>query len=283
MENKICALIRQTWYETAKKNLQPADRLRFYELCFEYEFNGMVPDEDAPFGAKLLFDMVRHDIESDKAKALARAERARRNGANGGRPPKVPDMASEQVTTSNTTSETQQNPVGYTKSLYIDNNTQHNTTMHSESVDNEDTHTFFAVCLNFFERGCSQPVEEANTFWGYYESLGWKTKNGGDIVDRLALARAWRLRDCSKAAMRNRMAYADLMHKADPVEVFLIQDFVSMVRDAASETVKIVFEEQRSILVLEHKYMPALRQWIPRKADGSNYELTYSYIQQSLE
>lgn len=279
MENKICALIRQTWYETAKKNLQPADRLRFYELCFEYEFNGMVPDEDAPFGAKLLFDMVRHDIESDKAKALARAERARRNGANGGRPPK----ASEQLPESNIISKTQQNPVGSEKSYNIDSITQHNTTTTKESVENEDTHTFFAVCLNFFERGCSQPVEEANTFWGYYESLGWKTKNGGDIVDRLALARAWRLKDCSKAAMRNRMAYADLMHKADPVEVCLIQDFVSMVRDVATETVKIVFEEQRSILILEHKYMPALRQWIPKRQDGTNYELTYSYIQQALD
>lgn len=275
MKDKICALIRQTWYETAKKNLQPAERLRFYEICLEYEFYNQVPDGDAPFSARLLFDMVKNDIDEDKAKTIARAERARINGRGGGRP---------KVTQENTSD---QNPVGFLgtdEKLYTNTNTHTSTLHNTESVsENEDTHTFFSVCLLFFEKGCSDPCGEGEKFWNYYESLGWKTKSGGEIVDRLALARAWRLSDCSKMAMRNRAPYADLMHKADPVEISLLRDFVEMTRDATTEKVIITLQERASCIILDQKYMPALRQWIPKRADGSPFSLEYRALNTHLD
>lgn len=275
MASKICALIRQTWYETAKKNLSGADRLRFYEMCLEFEFFGNAPDEDAPFAARLLFDMVRDDLERDKAKAAERSERNRRNGMAGGRP-----KATEQ----NMVSSNPKKPSGlFGKPNDI--NTTHYTTLHNNVTDvteDEDTHMFFSVCLNFFERGCSDPVGTANTFWNYYESLGWKTKNGGEIVDRLALAKAWRLSDCSRVAMRNRAAYADLMHKANPVEVPLIADFVAMERLKDSRRVVITFEHRETAIMLDHKYMPALQQWIPVDEQG-RYDLEYKVLQASID
>ena len=275
MASKICALIRQTWYETAKKNLPAGDRLRFYEMCLEYEFFGNLPGEDVPFGAKLLFDMVRDDIERDKAKAAERAERNRRNGMAGGRP---------KVTEQNTDDQNPQKPSGISGNPIYNNTTQY-TTLHNNETDvsgNEDTHMFFSVCLNFFERGCSDPVGTANTFWNYYESLGWKTKNGGEIVDRYALAKAWRLNDCSRVAMRNRAAYADLMHKANPVEIQLLGDFVAMERLKDSRRVVITFQHRETAILLDHHYMPALQQWIPTDEAG-RYDLEYKVLQSTLD
>lgn len=270
----MCALIRQTWYETAKKNLQPTERLRFYEMCMEFEFYGQEPDPDAPFSARLLFDMIRNDIESDKEKAISRAERSRENGRRGGRP---------KGTEYNSENNNPEEPSGIQKKL-IHNTTLQNTTLqNSESVEDEETHMFFNICLLFFEKGCSDPVAECNTFWNYYASLGWKTKSGGDIMDRFALAKAWRLSDCSKAAMRSRAPYADLLHKANPVEPCLISDFVSMKRDAGTQTVDIVLQERSTCILLDQKYMHALQQWIPKKPDGSPFTLTYTPLNSTTD
>ena len=276
MESKICALIRQTWYETAKKNLKGEERLRFYEICFEYEFNGILPDEDAPFSSRLLFDMVRADIDADREKARARAERSRLNGQRGGRPKVTEDNKGDK------------NPVGYSEtqktSIYQHSNTTSTNTQHKETdVQNEDSHMLFNVCLLFFEKGCSDPCGEANTFWHYYEAMGWKTRGGGEVVDRLALAKAWRLQDCSRSAMRSRAPYADLMHKANPTELCLISDFVSMSRNATNETVEICMQEKSTCLLLDHKYMPALRSWIPVKEDGQPYALSYRVLNSTID
>lgn len=276
MKDKICALIRQTWYETAKRNLTPSDRLRFYEICFEYEFNDTLPAEDLPFGAKLLFDMVKADIDQDKEKAAARADRARQNGAFGGRP---------KLTQDNTTDT---NPVGFSETqktpIYKHKDKYNNTTQQKESVrEDEDTHTFFCVCLGFFERGCSAPLAEATKFWNYYEALGWKTKGGGDIIDRLALSKAWQLSDCSKLAMRRRAPYADLLRKSQATEVCLIADFVEMIRDAATSTIKIKYLEQSTALLFDHKYLKSLLQWLPTKEDGRPFEVEYLVIQNTLD
>lgn len=270
MDKKICALIRQTWYETAKKNLQPLERVRFYEMCFEFEFFNQDPDQDAPFAARLLFDMVRTELEKDKERADARSERNRQNGMKGGRP---------RITEDNTGNENPTKPTGFFAKPIINKTEQDKTEQNRDnSTENEESHMFFNVCLLFFEKGCSNPVEEATTFWNYYAAMGWKTKGGGEVVDRFALAGAWRLKDCSKAVMRNRAPYVDLMHKANPVEVELLQNFVSMSRDAAQETVQIVMQDRATCILLDEKYMPALQQWIPRRQDGTPFALSYNVL-----
>lgn len=273
MDKKICALIRQTWYETAKKNLQPIERVRFYEMCFEFEFFGQDPDPDAPFPARLLFDMVKTELEKDKERADARSERNRQNGLKGGRP---------RITEDNTEDGNPKKASGLLQKAIIDKTEQNSTEQNRERLEeNEDTHTFFNICLLFFEKGCSDPVGEATTFWNYYAAMGWKTKGGGEVIDRYALAGAWRLKDCSKSVMRNRAPYVDLMHKANPVEVDLISNFISMSRDAATECVTIVMQDRATCILLDQKYMPALQQWIPRRQDGTPYALTYNVMERS--
>lgn len=90
MASKMCALIRQTWFESAKKHLTDMERLAFYEACFTYEFTGELPTENTcKYGSVLLmFDMVKNDLSNDREKAERIAERNRLNGLQGGRPRK---------------------------------------------------------------------------------------------------------------------------------------------------------------------------------------------------
>ena len=266
-EKKICALIRQTWYEAAKRNLKPDERLRFYEICFEYEFDDIEPTGDIPLASKLMFDMVRHDIDEDKERAQARSERNRINGSLGGRP---------KITEGNKTEENQVGSFGFSRNP---NTIQYKTIQNNtEQCENEDAHALFSICLLFFERGCSDPVQQAQLFWNYYAAQGWKTKSGGDIVDRMSLAKAWRLKDCSAAVMKKRLPYIDLMRKAQPTELDLISDFVDMVRDGSEKKVTITLQKQSTAILLDNKYMPALMQWIPKDEDGNSFALAYRCI-----
>lgn len=280
MATMICALMRQTWYETIKKNLEPGDRLRFYEMCYEFEFYGYEPTNDLPISCRIMFDMVRNDLIADRSRALAKAERARQNGALGGRP---------KITEENSEANNPEKPSRFFSEprkpvIQLQNSTEQDSTEQRErDRENEDTHTFFSVCLDFFERGCSAPIDEAKTFWGYYESTGWKTKGGADIVDRIALAKAWRLKDCSRSLMRKRLDYAKMLRSIGAYEVVLIEDFVELHRYPDKKIVEITFETKTPALIMESKYLSKLGKWMPVDQDGNYYALEYKILQASIE
>lgn len=126
MDVKYCALIRQTWFESAKRHLTDLERLAFYEACFTYEFTGEIPTENTcKYGSVLLmFDMVKNDLKNDREKAERIAERNAINGAKGGRPRK--DNETKQYNenpekpkeTQNNPEGTQRNPIHYTTQQY---------------------------------------------------------------------------------------------------------------------------------------------------------------------
>lgn len=271
MSEKICALIRQTWYETAKKNLKPEERLRFYESCFEYEFGDEEPADDLPFAARLLFDMVRTDIDKDKDRAKLKAETSRMNGMKGGRP-KLPGVSNDDKNPTE--------PSGLKKTSYIQNSTQQNTTEHNSVSFGEDSHKIFECCLNFFERGCGDPVAEVNTFWNYYASLGWKTKNGGDIVDKVALAKAWRLNEISTPAIKRRRPWVDLLREVKPVELELIRDFVDMTKDQDKKQITLTMESRTACMMFEKDYIQKASTWFMKWAPG--YTLEYRALQTDI-
>ena len=271
MNGKICALIRQTWYETAKKNLKPEERLRFYESCFEYEFGDESPADDLPFAAKLLFDMVKDEIDQDKSKARMKAEVSRQNGQKGGRP-KVTEVSIDD--------NNPEKPSGLKITSYIQNTTQQDTTLHNSASFDEDTHKFFECCLNFFERGCSDAVAEVNTFWNYYASLGWKTKNGGEIVDKVALAKAWRLNEISTPAIKRRKPWVDLLREVKPVELDFIRDFVDMTKDQESKQVTVTMVNRETCMLFEKDYIKNARIWFQKWAPG--YSLQYRVLQTNV-
>lgn len=134
MATKYCALMRQTWFESAKRHLTDLERLAFYEACFIYEFTGEIPSEKTcKYGSVLLmFDMVRNDLAADREKAEKIAERNRINGQSGGRPRK--DYGTQQKQENpEKPKETQRNP-DVTQSNPIHYTTLHNTTSAASSI-----------------------------------------------------------------------------------------------------------------------------------------------------
>lgn len=128
MAAKICALIRQTWFESAQRHLTDMERLAFYECCFRYEFTGEVPTESTcKYGNVLLmFDMVKNDLQNDREKAERIAERNAINGARGGRPRKDYNSLQQQENPEKP-KETQNNPAVFDRNP-IHYTTQQNTT-----------------------------------------------------------------------------------------------------------------------------------------------------------
>lgn len=134
MAGKMCALIRQTWYESARDHLTDLERLTFYEACFNFEFAGEIPTANTCkySSVLLLFDMVKEDLRKDREKAENIAARARENGQYGGRPRRNNKELQEE--------ETQPVSVGYEKnpggcsSSSLHYNSLHSTTIAASSL-----------------------------------------------------------------------------------------------------------------------------------------------------
>lgn len=154
---KLCALIRQTWYEAAVRNLSDQERLAFYEVCFAYEFTGVEPTrKSCPYSSVLLmFDMVKLDLAKDAEKARKITERNRMNGSLGGRPANC-NNKQPQVTNPTKPNETQGNPAVLI-GLPLHNTTQHNTTISSSSSD-------FVFDGAFFEEHIWPALDPAKKF-----------------------------------------------------------------------------------------------------------------------
>lgn len=129
MATKMCALMRQTWFESAQRHLTDMERLAFYEACFTYEFTGELPSEKTcKYGSVLLmFDMVKNDLQSDREKAERISERNQINGQKGGRPRKVYETLQEDENPEKP-KETQRNPAVF------DGNPIHYTTLHNTTT-----------------------------------------------------------------------------------------------------------------------------------------------------
>ncbi len=135
IEGKMCAMIRQTWYETAKAHMSDMARLAFYEACFDYEFTGEVPTTNTCKHGDVLmmFDMVKDTLKNDIEKAERIAERNRINGRRGGRPKNTTED-NKPLETQGNPMETQKNPVVNLGSA-LHNTTLHNTTDAAGSME----------------------------------------------------------------------------------------------------------------------------------------------------
>lgn len=281
--DKKCALIRQTWYESAKANLQPSERLCFYETCFEFEFYAKEPDRDnIPFSSVLLlFDMVKDALADDRAKAEAIATRNRRNGLAGGRPKKVTESNNEQET---------QVVNLETQKTQVDNLGVHYTTLHyttkqkkpsvfSVQPEKIETTEKFLIAYNFFSNGVINPVQEMERFWAYYAARGWCINKNTPIQDRVALSKIWKAETTDGGLVATR---ADFAHILSICEVsaddglLLLTDFRFLTIDKKTRSVTISFAStNRCVDVIEKtEYLRKLEGWMPSD-DKGKYSLGY--------
>ena len=288
---KKCALIRQTWYEAAKKRMKDGARLAFYEACFEYEFYGRKP-EDTDDGelfphadALLMFDMVVNDLQRDMEKAETIALRNRRNGMLGGRPRKSPGELSK----STNPEETQKNPqnprgsFGVSTTLHYNNTTidpDKSVSMAKRKKRHKDIerYDFFRVMFVFFYSGSTDPAAETEKFYNYYQARDWQVGRGQHVRDKVALAKTWEIKDCNPGLIGARQMYAGMIEALDPDETELLTDFVAMVKDDGQKSITIRMSNgNRLMSVLEHNYLAPMALYMRDTLKLDGYTLSYEY------
>lgn len=289
METKKCALMRQTWYEAAKKRMKEMERLAFYEACFEYEFYGILPDSEPelfPFdSALLMFDMVRDDLQRDAEKAETIAMRNRRNGMLGGRPRKqqeLPETTNPQ--------ETQKNPENPRGNFGV-STTLHYTTLQKDpdkSVSlarrkkrhtDRDKYDYFRVMFVFFYSGAPDPLAECSKFYDYYHARDWQVGRGQKIKDKVALARTWDIKDAEPGLISSRKIYAGLIEAIDPEEIELLTHFVAMIKDDAGKMVTIRHRLNNTLpSILESKYLAPMSIYFRDVLKLDGYTLMYQQV-----
>lgn len=278
---KKCALMRQTWYEAAKKRMKDASRLAFYEMCFDFEFYGDEPKDQELFSfddALLMFDMVREDLRRDMEKAENIAMRNRRNGMLGGRPvgsskstnPKKPKGNPEKPSGS----------IGFTTTLH---NTLHNTTQHISSAParkrrHKDIETYerFCVMFVFFYSGATDFVAETDRFYNYYTARDWQVGKGMKVKDRVALAKAWDIKDSNPALIQVRQRYSEFIQAADPDELELLTSFRGMGIYEERKVIELRLADLRAEQIIEERYLKAFSHMVFEVWKLEGYNLEYS-------
>lgn len=291
METKRCALMRQTWYDAARKRMKEGERLAFYEMCFEYEFYGKLPEEELfNFdGALLLFEVVKDALDADRDKADNIALRNRRNGMLGGRPRKADQEASatandlSKSTNPEKPSDNPKNPRGY----FGPYTTLHYTTQQKTSVSmrrrkrHTDTEKYerFCVMFVFFCAGAIDPAAETELFYNYYGARDWKASGGVVIKDRVKLAQTWKIKDANGGLIAARDIYAGMIRALDPEEPELLTEFVAMVKNEADKHVIIRMRNSTAIQdILEHTYVAPMSVYFRDVLKLDGYSLFYEIV-----
>lgn len=269
---KICALIRQSWYETAKRNLNEQERLSLYECCFNYQFYDKDPvKENLPTAAvMIMFDLIRPILAEDREKARNIAERNRQNGRKGGRPPKDNTMLQD-ITENTKPKETQKNPaVNLAQQYTIYNNTTlQNTTFFISADEKENTYTKKILMIIFFELGAPDPLKEASRFWNYYEARGWKLPNGSGINNIFALAKSWRIENEDPGLRTTRKTYAGLLNyiaeKDNNFPYNIISDYQSTKTSSENKTITLTFYGARAETYFTSTALEITQRWIDER------------------
>lgn len=295
MDTKRCALMRQTWYDAAKKRMKEGERLAFYEMCFEYEFYGKLPEEELfNFdGALLLFEVVKDALDADRSKADNIALRNRRNGMLGGRPRKSDQEPSaapgdlSKSTNPEKPSQNRENPSGY----FGVSTTLHYTTQQDKAQNRSlslrkrkrhtdmETYERFCVMFVFFCAGAIDPAAETELFYNYYGARDWKASGGVVIKDRVKLAQTWNIKDANGGLIAARDIYAGLINAIDPEEPELLTDFVAMVKDDAAKHVTIRMRNSTALQdILEQRYLAPLSVYFRDVLKLDGYSLFYDIV-----
>lgn len=272
--------MRQSWYETAKKNLKDGERLTFYELCYEYEFYGKEPDSDLlTAGVAIMFDMVKSSLEQDIERALKISVRNRRNGLLGGRP-KAGNSELQKEQNPTKPNETQENPAVFLGLPNTSTNTITKTNTITSANQDEEVKEKFQIGMYFFEIGVVKVADEVERFWNYYAARGWEVSRGVPVRDKIALAKSWNCNDITSDFIDIRRPFVDLIKSINPEEIVLLSGYVSMIFRETGPGKKLVilkFRQRVCIDLLESKYIKQLVSYFQNltKKNGCKYDLQY--------
>lgn len=264
--DKTCAFFRRQWWDTAKAHLNDSERLTLYESVFSFQFDGEVSTETLSPMVAMLFDLIRPTLAADREKMQRRAETARANGMAGGRPRVV--SIDQNVTKPSGLNE---NPVGFfglanTMSNMQDTIANSNLCVQATEI-NEDRHTKFLVCIEFFLMGVADPVEEGQLFWNYYDARGWVAGDGQPIKNVLSLAKSWRPKNLLVAKAKKRLPFRSLFKLLEMPDFSLFERLLSCEVDGSTSSVFLFVKTKEDAEYLETRHIDLLSRWV-KTCDG---------------
>lgn len=276
-KDKICAFFRRSWWETARKHLNDSERLTLYETVFAYQFEDKEPDNIPPMVAMLL-DLIKPILNSDREKMQKRADTARANGMYGGRP-KINNI-SQEVTKPSGLNE---NPAGFFGlPIYNiqDTNTSanNNVCVQGAEINTEDTHTKFLVVVEFFLQGVADPLDEAQTFWAYYDARGWVTGDGQKVKNIVALAKSWHPKNMTISVAKKRQPFKSLLKLLEMPDFSVFERLLGAEWDNPTRQIYLFVRTKADAVYLEERHINALSKWV-KAADGrdENWQLNYRF------
>lgn len=277
-DDKLCAFIRWSWYDTARNHLNDQERLRLYETILAYQFADEEPAADLPPMVAMLFDMIKPTLSADKQKMQHRREVAQQNGVLGGRP-----RGNKNTQEVSKPSWINENPVGYSGlpiyNIQIqDTNTRDNVSVQGSEIHTEDTQTKFLVSVEFFLMGVEDPIEEGKMFWSYYDARGWVTGDGQKVKNIIALAKTWHPKTLLAAAAKRRQPLRSLFKMLEMPDFSLLERITACEVDGSTSVVHLFVRTLEDAQYVDDRHRVCLSKWV-KSADKrtEKWSLDYHY------
>lgn len=199
-------IFSRSWWSAAVQELNPEDRLQFYDAVMLYAFTDEIPGSLSA-AVRPMLAMVKPFIDEDRVKYQERVERNRQN-ARGHKP--VAASGSQSL------------PVAHNTNTNTITNINTNTNTISLSEEREK----WLVFGYLWSSGSGAVEQEFDAFWSYYESLGWKNNKGAAIVNKLAAARMWRRQFETKQAPDGAAAWFNAMRGCPVLDYDVFRAFM---------------------------------------------------------
>ncbi len=188
-------------FKEAVTELDPMQRLEFYEAVMEYGLTGEEPNMKGV--VKALFLMAKPQLDKNQERY--------ENGKKGGRPKTEPKPNNNQTETNLKPNDnqtiTKTEKAKPNVNVNVNENVNENVNVNandnvslssfekSEKSPKKQTakremRDFFEYI--FFEKHIRYPQNEIDRFVSHYEKTGWLDKNGNRIVDKMAALKGWR-------------------------------------------------------------------------------------------
>lgn len=179
--------------------LEPQDagvRLEVIDAAMRYAFEGSEPESLSPL-ARGMFEFIKIQLNESKGKwdsVREKRKEAARKSHEARKKEEAETVASAASAANaanaavnvNVNGNGNVNVNGENKDfLFLENNNGASAYEKKEKI-------LFQISLLFLSKGVPQAYDEAEDYYDYNEAIGWKTKNGQEILDRVAYAKNWK-------------------------------------------------------------------------------------------
>lgn len=238
------ALLTKEWYEGCMPMLSDNQQLQLYRAICEYTFYGRVGHSLDPV-VQAMWTLIRPRLDDDRDKYIRRCERNKANANRSHSQPVAP-------------SGSQSLPVATNNNTNTNTNTNNNNNTNTLSLGEREKFDFIGL---FWSRGALNPAATYEEFYNYYDALGWRSASGGEIRNKMAAARQWRIKDVAPELTAIRAPWYAAMKDCPVRELWIWECWRSVVPQDGTCTLHLV-ATQEQVARLESDALGNLQRYV---------------------